>query len=1155
MNFSGKDIENKCSRMCLLNGKALYASKAVESFQVYHSADMTREWITEHMGEMPALMSDDDIDELIEMGDLILMGADVRDTQDYPVVTYHASVLIDDSAEEKILASYCDCEDHKNGEKMCRHCVAVAHNFVMDNLERQLSSRLESSAGDSADDVGTASGGSGRNFSAAAGRESSAAVQSLIHRFSGVEHYEHSREEVGLSQWGNIHIYPNICLESHGRPVLEFRIGTDKNKYIIKNLGEFLTLVDTGAFHSYGKKLAFAHDESRFDEKSRALISIMRDVRDFSRDISDSIYGRWSRNLNPRYLQISGHYLEEFLEYCDGSVSVNGLTYDLVDRNPDMEMRIEPVSGGANIVVPSVKIMHGDVHCFLVPPDERVIYRVSDGFAKNAVPVLETIISNSYWYDRGYITGGKNEVSAFLGQRDYSRFCGYVLRRVTRYFDVGRQGEALEKYMPPECQISFFVDSDEHNALTCRMKAAYGSDVYDPANSFDTGRGEFRDLEMEQQAYRAARRYFNEEELNGGQHVLVCRDEDMMYELIDRGINDLSQYGEVLVSDSIKKIQVRPSPRVNIGVRVSSDLLALDVDIPDMDMKEIDDIMNAYREKKHYYRMKNGDFMRLQGSGVSTIDELTQGMDLKDSDWQNGEMQLPLYFASYIDSTARDTHHVSVHRASSFKSVIRDMKEVEDSDFEIPEGVKAELRGYQKTGFRWLRTLYHYRFGGILADDMGLGKTLQMLSLIASLVEDDNYNRAENTALIVCPASLVYNWQSECEKFTPEIRTLLITGNVSERRDKMSDLSGVDLVITSYDLLKRDVEEYRDLNFSVMAIDEAQYIKNASTQVARSVKKVRAGVRFAMSGTPIENRLSDLWSIFDFLMPGYLLSYKHFRERYENPIVNGHDQGAMDRLQKMIRPFLLRRRKADVLTDLPDKIEHVVYTSMTEEQRKIYNARFNQLRNELLHTDGASFNRQRMQILSELTRLRQTCCDPALYLENYDGGSGKEDALLSMAEELTENGSSVLVFSQFASMLSILKEDLEARNIRVLMLTGQNSKEERRRMVEEFQTGSSIVFLISLKAGGTGLNLTAADTVIHYDPWWNVAAQNQATDRAHRIGQDKVVTVIQLVCKDSIEEKIRKLQDQKKELVESVVETGAGDGHPVTREELIELMS
>jgi SNF2 family DNA or RNA helicase len=482
------------------------------------------------------------------------------------------------------------------------------------------------------------------------------------------------------------------------------------------------------------------------------------------------------------------------------------------------------------------------------------------------------------------------------------------------------------------------------------------------------------------------------------------------------------------------------------------------------------------------------------------------------------------------------------------------MREVEDSDYEIPSGLTAQLRGYQKTGFRWLLTLSHYGFGGILADDMGLGKTLQMIAMLQSVMELPDYDSAASTSLIVCPASLVYNWESEFAKFAPKVRTRLVVGNASERRKLMRNLKQVDVIVTSYDLLKRDLELYEGKQFLYMVIDEAQYIKNASTQVARAVKSIGAAHRFALTGTPVENRLSDLWSIFDFVMKGYLYSYEKFRKNFEQPIVAERDEEVLRRLQRLTSPFILRRRKKDVLKDLPDKIEQVVYTTMTDDQRKLYNARFLKLKRELAGKSDAQFREDKMKVLAELTRLRQLCCDPALFVEGYAQGAGKVDAAIDMMEELVGNGSNILVFSQFATMLEILRDRLDEQGIHTLLLTGQNSKEERRNMVAEFQEGQQTVFLISLKAGGTGLNLTAADTVIHFDPWWNVAAQNQATDRAHRIGQDKVVTVIQLVMKNSIEERIIDLQNRKKELVEDVVEGDGVASASLTKEEILGLL-
>jgi SNF2 family DNA or RNA helicase len=460
------------------------------------------------------------------------------------------------------------------------------------------------------------------------------------------------------------------------------------------------------------------------------------------------------------------------------------------------------------------------------------------------------------------------------------------------------------------------------------------------------------------------------------------------------------------------------------------------------------------------------------------------------------------------------------------------------------------MRKYQTVGFRWLKTLDAYQFGGILADDMGLGKTLQVISVLLSAKQE----KQKGTSLIVSPASLVYNWQEEFSRFAPEIRTAVLSGAQSARAELLHHYEEYDVMITSYDLLKRDIGEYEDKQFLYQVLDEAQYIKNHTTAVAKAVKCINSKTKYALTGTPIENRLSELWSIFDYLMPGFLYGYENFRKELEIPITKNKEEEASNRLKRMISPFILRRLKQDVLTDLPEKLEEIHYAKFESKQQKLYDGQVVHMKEMLAKQSGSDFAQNKIQILAELTKLRQICCDPSLLFENFDGDSSKRQACLELVKSAIEGEHRMLVFSQFTSMLSLLEEDLTKEGIAYYKITGSTSKEERIRLVKKFNEGDVPVFLISLKAGGTGLNLVGADVVIHYDPWWNQAVQNQATDRAHRIGQEKVVTVYKLIAKGTIEEKIVKLQENKKNLADEILSGEHGGLAQLSKEELLELL-
>lgn len=381
-----------------------------------------------------------------------------------------------------------------------------------------------------------------------------------------------------------------------------------------------------------------------------------------------------------------------------------------------------------------------------------------------------------------------------------------------------------------------------------------------------------------------------------------------------------------------------------------------------------------------------------------------------------------------------------------------------------------------------------------------------------------------------------------------------VSGTQTERQLILEKQGDYDILVTSYDLLKRDIDQYDALKFDFQILDEAQYIKNHTTAASKAVKVIHSKTRLALTGTPIENRLSELWSIFDYLMPGFLYKYETFKKSFETPIVKNKDMAASERLRQMTAPFILRRLKKDVLRDLPEKLEEVRYAKPEKKQLDLYNGQLAHMQKLLKNQNEDDFNKNKLKVLAELTRIRQICCDPSLCFEDYNGGSAKREACMELIASAAESGHKMLVFSQFTSMLELLEKDLKASGLSWYKITGSTPKEERIRLVKAFNEDSVPVFLISLKAGGTGLNLTGADIVIHYDPWWNLAVQNQATDRAHRLGQTKTVTVYKLIMKDSIEEKILKLQEAKKDLADEILKGENGNLGSLSQEELRELI-
>ena len=706
----------------------------------------------------------------------------------------------------------------------------------------------------------------------------------------------------------------------------------------------------------------------------------------------------------------------------------------------------------------------------------------------------------------------------------------------------------VETLLPPEPRFTFRLDIDGvYDIITCEALVRYGEDTPRTLPCPNQA-GLYRDAVQEERVLQTLRAFFPKR-LEASSLFWLPYSDDALYEIMTDAVPELSRFGTVEGSAAFDRSALRPMPQLRIGVSVESGLLEIGLLTKDMSPEELLAVLESYRQKKKYHRLRSGAFVDLDRDGqLSELMALGAGVDFSLEDAVNGTAKLPMYRALYLDSLLEEHDCLSLNRDRTYRALIKNFKTIRDADYEVPDAQAEVLRPYQVHGYKWLRTLAAAGFGGILADEMGLGKTLQFISLVQALFDAGSMS----LCLVVCPASLVYNWQEEFRRFAPALGTQVMTGTASQRKSRLAALPEGTVCITSYDLLRQDIALYRELNFSLMVLDEAQYIKNQKASMTKAVKAVSAQLRFALTGTPIENRLAELWSIFDFLMPGFLYSYLEFSDRLETPIVKQKDEEATAKLRRMAAPFILRRLKADVLKDLPPKLEEVRYTRFDDEQRKIYDGQIVRMK-QLVVTSGGS-GEDKLRIFAELTRIRQICCDPSLLLENYHGGSAKRTACLELIQSAMGGGHRMLVFSQFTSMLALLEEDLNAAGIPYFKLTGATPKEQRLRLVRAFNEGDTPVFLISLKAGGTGLNLTGADVVIHYDPWWNLAAQNQATDRAHRIGQQNQVTVYRIIVKDTIEERILAMQEAKRDLAEAVLSGEGTSLASLSQEELLELL-
>lgn len=1024
--------------------------------------------------------------------------------------TYQVSLLIKGDC---IYQASCQCPAHREYKGLCCHEAAAAF-YAMEKREGEASPHVSTPP----------------------------QVRRMIHTYTSRE----MTRLIAAKMEEKIHLQP-VFREHKGRLYLSLKIGVNRF-YLVKDMAAFAEALECDAYVEYGKQLGFYHSTEAFDEESARLAEeIIRIVGEYQ-----YLYEK----LNPlrsgvktalRELELSPGSCDSMMKFFAGHTAEfemqDGSSKMLLVKkeNPRLFGVIKAFGrDGARLsILDEIKVFYGKRKLYLIRED--ILYCCD----KNCTMILREFLQSmntSAGNDYGVL-------SVEMSEKDLPAFCDYVLPKISDYVSLEAMGIDLEQYHTAPLQTKFYFDSLSADEVTLKVEFWYGNEKFTP---FDRGGSTvlYRDQVGEVIAGTLIKKYFPSRYADGGCFV-IKDDEDAIFRLLDGGLQEFEELGELHLENGMKERKILPERRLRASVSIQDDWLNLKVDTGDLPQSELTRILSAYRQKSKYYRLKSGDFLRLSDTGFGTLAELYAGLGLDGKQSLKGEMNLPRYRSMYLDKVFKDGRHMDVSRDSGFKSIVRNMNAVNEGDFEVPAALKNTLREYQKYGYFWFRTLDAYGFGGILADDMGLGKTIQVIALLT----DEACKNPAMKALIVCPASLVYNWENEIGRFSPELSVRVITGTAEEREMLLgSRQEKAQVYITSYDLLRRDTALYENMVFRFQIIDEAQYIKNHTTQNAKAVKKIRAVTKFALTGTPIENRLSDLWSIFDYLMPGFLYSYPKFKKEYEIPVMKEGSKAAMKRLHRLIGPFILRRYKKDVLKDLPDKLEHVVYSKMEKPQRELYTANALRLKSKLEKTGEDQYRKEKIQILSELTRLRQICCDPGLCYEDYKGGAAKLETCMELISGAVAANHKILLFSQFTSMLDILEKRLIKEKIAYYKLTGQTGKEERIELVSAYNHDDVPVFLISLKAGGTGLNLTAADVVIHFDPWWNLAAENQATDRAHRIGQKKVVSVFRLIAGDTIEEGILRLQQRKRELNDAVIEKEAASFGNLDRNELIKLL-
>lgn len=1039
--------------------------------------------------------------------------------------------------ESEIENLSCTCDEYKETYCACVHIIATVKEFFSNNDYKKIFGVDEGKKiqiKEKEDDLS--------NYKT---------FNQLIKTFRAMSNQEEEVNNIKEVN-GQIKIEPKIIYNKFSNSLkIEIKIG-ENQLYRVKSLPEFYDRFLNKEKYRYGAKLEFVHTKEAFEEDSRKLLDYILKYAEIIKYANESTngYEYYTKRLGEDSILISNSGIDELFEVlkCKNVVMEDenfSSIIEFVPEEPKISFNLKRQNNfefkiDTDVDIYEYSIFEGKDFAYLLRGNK--LYQCSKKYENTVVKMLGLFRKNF----TKEITFPKKQLSTF-----FSIVEPYIKENIS----IDKEDyEDIKKYIPAELCAKMFLDYDSNKYIVADIRFVYDEVEINPLNIDEENNSVPRNVVKESRLLdMLLKSGFMYDQKNSR---LILTNEDRIYNFLSNEIETYIKNFEVLATESFKEKQIRKSENISVGIRIDNNLLDIDLSGLNIDTDELKEVMRKYKLKKKYHRLKDGSFINLQDNeNIEFIENITKDIDIDYSEINNQKIKVPLYRSFYLEKILEKNKSIRLVRNENYKEFIDGLdKSKIEAEIKLPTRLNADLRSYQIIGYNWLKTLDEYGLGGILADDMGLGKTVQLLSVVCSYLENA---KVKKPTLVVCPSSLTLNWQNEIEKFTKDVKSAVIQGTFEERQKQIQDTPKYDIIITSYELLKRDLEIYEKYNFEFKYIiaDEAQYIKNNNTKNAKAIKEIKAETRYALTGTPIENSLSELWSIFDFIMPGYLFSYKKFKELYETAIVKDNDEATTAKLRKLINPFVLRRVKKEVLTELPDKTITVLNSTMTDEQKDIYMSYLVKARKnvaEELKENG--IEKSQIKILALLTRLRQICCHPSLFIDNYEGESGKLTQCIEIIKDAIQSNHKILLFSGYTSMFDIIEEKLKEENVSYLKLTGQTKVSDRLKLVDDFNNNENIkVFLISLKAGGTGLNLTGADMVIHYDPWWNLSAENQATDRTYRIGQKRNVQVYKLITKNSIEEKIYDLQKRKEILIDSMLSRNQTFISKLSKEDILSL--
>lgn len=899
----------------------------------------------------------------------------------------------------------------------------------------------------------------------------------------------------------------------------EFKIGKN-NLYPINSLEDFIESRIKGTNLFISNEFTYNPMLDSFSSEAEKLVDFIQEYVLISKVLCGGNLSSSFQIVKGRWLRILPKTLRRFLEIIHNKKIV--LKYKSLEYHTKILIRELPISftlkeGRDGLILTTKKkfpiplTSDGDVYLY-----DRQVY----------LPSITQREIYKVFYD--YLTRDGSIV--FNKDAEVFQELISVLSKISRDINLD---ESVKSFSSMLLKPKFYLHK-ELDIIHCEVKLNYGKESIDLSKDSKDKSSIIRDfkkeekIEMELERLRFIKR---------DNRFLFIGDDEELYNLLRNGGKILGSIGEIILSSGFKDIKLCNSSFIESSIiEDENGFLNFFFNLADVAVEEFKSIFAAFNENKPFYKTKDNNFIDLEDDGIrnflNLIEILRGGTDIEEN-----SLKVHRNKAYYI----KNSNVAIFDKKDILNTISNKLINLDSLDYNVPKDLNAILRQYQEIGYKWMKTLAYLGFGGILADEMGLGKTIQTIGFLLS--------ERETKSLIVTPTSLIYNWKDEFEKFAPNLKVGIVHGNKEERIKVLDNKEQYDILLTTYGTLRMDFTQYESVFFDFCIIDEGQNIKNPLAQSTEKLKKINSKVRFALTGTPIENNLTELWSIFDFIMPGYLYS----REKFQQKFINKGEEN-LDQLKSLIRPFILRRLKQDVLKELPDKIEKKFLVEMTQGQRQIYKSYMKSIREGIKRNKG-----NRIAIFSYLTKLRQLCLDPSLIMDDYLGGSGKLKIAIGLVQDGINEGKKILLFSQFTSVLKKISEVLKEAEINYLYLDGSTNATERVKLVKEFNESSNVnIFLISLKAGGTGLNLTSANLVIHFDPWWNPSIEDQATDRAHRIGQKNVVEVIKLVAKETIEEKIVALQEDKKELINNVMTGEIESGkllNTLSEEEILDLFN